>query len=413
MTAGMPRGNVKNVDSPARAKTQLISLLLLSLVLRLAWGLSQKSEPDPSLGDQFEYLQLGRNLLSSGQLRFHDERFEQWVYAYRTPGYPLLIAACAGNVRAVRVVQAVIDTSTVLAIYLLSRRFLTSSGALVAAGLVSVNPFLIYFSGLILSETLFTAMLAWGMYLLVRQRTLALSVGVMVLALATLVRPSALGLIVLLPVAAAWTYGWRAMARNALLALLAILLVLAPWAYRNAYHPQVSAWIWTTTNSGITTYDGFHDRATGASDQKAFLQEMRTLLFRMDEVERDAYLSQRAHEWIRAHPAQSLKLMGMKILRTWSPVPLSNEYGSSRLYVAVGLCYGVPFDILILLGLWKGMLPRTAKVLLLLPAIYFTGIHASSVGSLRYRIPFEPPMAVIAGSWALCAWNRSHGSSRC
>jgi hypothetical protein len=106
-------------------------------------------------------------------------------------------------------------------------------------------------------------------------------------------------------------------------------------------------------------------------------------------------------------------LMGIKILRTWSPVPLSIEYGGRWIYVFVGLCYGLPFDILILLGLWKGDLPKTAKVLLLLPAIYFTGIHALSVGSLRYRIPIEPPMAVIAGSWAFCARNRSHVATRC
>jgi hypothetical protein len=190
------------------------------------------------------------------------------------------------------------------------------------------------------------------------------------------------------------------------------VLVLFPWAYRNAHHLQVRDWIWTTTNSGITTYDGFHDGATGASDQKPFLAEMRTPLSRMDEVERDRFLSQQAHEWIRAHPARSLQLMANKIARTWSPVPLSSEYGGNRLYVLVGLCYALPLDVLILLGLWKGTLPRTAKVLLLLPAIYFTGIHAASVGSLRYRIPFEPPMVVIVGSWASNALRTFDGPSR-
>jgi hypothetical protein len=253
-------------------------------------------------------------------------------------------------------------------------------------------------------------MLAWSMYLLVRQkRPIA---GVLVFALSTLVRPSALGLVLLLPAAVAWPQGWRAVARNSALAVTAILLVLFPWAYRNAHHPQVRDWIWTTTNAGITTYDGFHDRATGASDQKPFLAEMRTPLSRMDEVERDRFLSQQAHEWIRSHPARSLQLMGNKIARTWSPVPLSSEYGGNRLYVLVGLCYALPLDILVLLGLWKGALPKTAKVLLLLPAIYFTGIHAASVGSLRYRIPFEPPMAVIVGSWASNALRTFDGPSR-
>jgi hypothetical protein len=124
---------------------------------------------------------------------------------------------------------------------------------------------------------------------------------------------------------------------------------------------------------------------------------MRPLLMRMDEVERDAYLGQRAHEWIQGHPWQSIKLMSRKIARTWSPVPLSYEYGGNRLYVLAGLVYGLPFDLLVLVGLWKGGLPRSAQVILLIPAIYFTAIHALSVGSLRYRVPVEPPMAVIAG----------------
>jgi ABC-type branched-subunit amino acid transport system permease subunit len=92
--------------------------------------------------------------------------------------------------------------------------------------------------------------------------------------------------------------------------------------------------------------------------------------------------------------------MGTKIVRTWSPVPLSNEYGGNRLYVLVALLYGLPFYVLVGVGLWKGGLPKTAQVILLLPAIYFTAIHALSVGSLRYRIPVEPPMALIAGSGA-------------
>jgi 4-amino-4-deoxy-L-arabinose transferase-like glycosyltransferase len=391
-----------------RGRLLLIAILLLSLFLRVGWGLVQQAEPDVRLGDQFEYLELGRNLFHSGQLRFYDDRFEQWVYAYRTPGYPFLIAACGGNVRVVRLAQALLDTSTVLAIYLLARRFMEERGSLVAAAVVAVNPFLIYFSGLVLSETLFTAMLAWGLYLLVTR----LGWGILLLALSTLVRPSALGLAVILAVTVAWPRGWRVMLRNAALAVVAVVAVLVPWAYRNAHHPVVKSWIWTTTNEGITTYDGFHEGAIGASDQKPFLQEMHTLLSRMDEVERDAFLAQQAHQWIRTHPVRSIQLMGNKIARTWSPIPLSTEYGSQRRYVLTGLCYSVPFYIMFLLGLWKGRVAGSAKVLLVIPAIYFTGIHALSVGSLRYRIPFEPPMAVLVGSWAVICLRTLHGPSR-
>jgi hypothetical protein len=132
----------------------------------------------------------------------------------------------------------------------------------------------------------------------------------------------------------------------------------------------------------------------------------------MDEVERDEFFAERAHAWIRTHPIQSIRLMGSKIARTWSPFPLSTEYGGKRMYVIVGLCYSLPLYVMILLGLWKSTLASPVKVLLVIPAIYFTGIHALSVGSLRYRIPFEPPMAVLVGSWASGALGILHGPSR-
>jgi 4-amino-4-deoxy-L-arabinose transferase-like glycosyltransferase len=375
--------------------------------------MSQHGQPDPRLGDQFEYLQLGRNLLSSHELKFHDDRFDQDVYAYRTPGYPLLIAVCGGSVRAVRVVHAILDTSTVLAIYLLARRFLDRGPSFWAAGLVAVNPFLIYFTGLILSETLFACMLAWGMCLLARPRPIIAVTGMLVLALSVQVRPSAVGLVVLLAGAAAWNQGWHRVIRSTAIAAALVLAALLPWAERNAHHPQLRAWIWTTTNGGVTLYDGFHDGATGASDQKAFLDSLKPTLWRLDEVQRDQYLAQAAHEWIAAHPGRALALAGSKVARTWSPIPLSSEYGRDARYVAVGLIYSLPFDVLFLIGLWKAVLPRTAKVLLVLPAIYFTGIHALSVGSLRYRIPVEPPMAVIAGAALSAACSRFlHGPSR-
>jgi 4-amino-4-deoxy-L-arabinose transferase-like glycosyltransferase len=385
------------LNAQPRQPLLIAILLTLALLIRVGWVSAQRGEPDDRLGDQFEYLQVGRNLLTAHELKLHDARFDQDVYAYRTPGYPAFIALSGGNVRVIRLAQAILDTSTVLAIYLLARRYLTAWPSLAAAGLVAVNPFLIYFTALVLSETLFIAMLAWGMVLLTGRRFAPRS-GLLLLSLTVLVRPSALGLVPLLAIGAAWTGGWKAILRDVAVATALLLLVLFPWAYRNAHHPQVRAWIWTTTNSGITAFDGFHDGATGASDQQGFVQELLPLLSRMDEVERNAYLSQRAHEWMTHHPGQSLYLGLRKIARTWSPIPLSTEYGGNRLYVAIGLLYTLPFDLLVLFGLWKSQIARPAKVFLLLPAIYFTGIHALSVGSLRYRIPVEPPMAVIAGS---------------
>ena len=412
---------------------RLTILLAAALAVRLAWAIAQPVTDGAidRLPDQAEYLALGRNLLHGQGLKFFDPRFAEEVWAFRTPGYPLLVAACGGSVRTVRVAQAFLDTSTVLAIYLLARRWLRSGASLVAAGVVAVNPFLIYFTGLILTETLFTAMLAWGMVLLLGRadtetnRSTAVGwggtflwlTGVLLLVLSILVRQSAIALPLVLVVVAALVnrrqgapYHRRWPLPVGATVVLLTLLALLPWAWRN--YRVLGRWVWTTTNGGITLYDGLNPDATGASDQ-SFVRSMPQLRA-MGEVGRSEYLSDLATQFARQQKRRAVELAGLKAARTWSPVPLSQEYGDWK-YRAVGLLYTLPLYLAVLLGLLRGggsgpALPPAAKVFLLLPAIYFTAVHMISVGSLRYRVPSEPPMAVIAASVAAlpaASWKRS------
>ncbi len=297
-----------------------------------------------------------------------------------------------------------------LAVYLLARRWLPGWPGLVAAALVALNPYLIFFSGLVLTETLFTTMLCWGMVLLVlsggpwpirRSRLIAWLGGGLLLALSVLVRPGAAGLPVLLGIAAAIANRNAPTPRRArwplpVIATMLVLtgIVLFPWASRNRW--VLKSWIWTTTNTGITYYDGFNPDATGASNQKfvSWIPWTRE----MTEVGRSRYFTELADEWIAQHPAAAGRLAAVKIARTWSPIPLSDEYGSRALYGIVGLTYGVVLDVLILAGLRWGPCPRSVKGLLLMPALYFTVGAALSVGSLRYRVPAEAPMAILAAS---------------
>ncbi len=366
--------------SRQRLNAPLIALLAFALVVRIGWGISRPSDAASieQLPDQREYLELADNLLNGRGLKFFDPRFKDEVVAYRTPGYPIFLAACGASPSIARIAQAFIDTSTVLAIYLLARRWLSAGQSLVAASLVAVNPFLIYFSGLILSETLFTAMVAWGMLLFQRQALF----GGLLLALSVLVRPSAAGLPLLLGVASAlmnrqtrgaYPRWWPIPPATTL--LLLTFAVLTPWAYRN--YKLLNRWIWTTTNAGITAYDGLNEDATGASDQR-FATRIPGAA-RAGEVGRNEFFRQEASNWARTHPKRVAELALTKVARTWSPVPLSAEFGKP-LYRWIAGLYAVPFDLLVILGLCYGRLPRSAKVYLLLPAIYLTAIHAMSVG---------------------------------
>ena len=186
----------------------------------------------------------------------------------------------------------------------------------------------------------------------------------------------------------------RRMAFGTVAAAGVTVIVLLPWAARNRM--VLNEWLWTSTNTGFTLYDGFNPAADGASDQ-SFVKAMPELRA-MSEIGRSKYLLQRALNWLRQNPVEGLALAAKKLKRMWSPIPLSDEYGGRRLYVLAAGAYAVPLFVLSIVGLFTRKLSATAKVFLLLPAIYFSVSHALSVGSLRYRIPAEPPLAILAAA---------------
>lgn len=380
-------------------RAALLLILVAALCLRLGWGLTRGSTDEDlnTLGDQIQYVRCARNLISGRGFVMGE------LHAYRTPGYPVIIAALGSSPRAVRVAQAFIDTATVLAAYLLARRLAGDRAALMTAAIVAANPLLISFSGLILTETLYTATLAWGMWLLVRGGWGIWLGGVVLLAAGGLIRPSGLGLAVVLAGISPllnrnlWpAYGtWSRIVVGAVVGAVVCLAVMFPWAYRNARHPQLGEWIWTTTNEGISLYDGLNPAADGSSALEKLPPDLIQRLSRMTEVERDHYLHDLAVSWAMQHPGQTIILAGRKVLRTWSPVPLSSGHGRP-IYIAVALAYFVPVWLLVIGGLCSRSLPRNVKFLLMAPAIYFTLVHAVSVGSMRYRLPADVPMSIMA-----------------
>lgn len=386
----------------------LCALLLMGLAVRLGWSLSRASDMQSLsiLPDQVEYLQAGSNVLSGQGMWFLDPRFGQQIWAGRMPGYPLIVAACNADVQVIRIVQAVLDLSTAVAVFLIARRWLDWRRALLACGCVIFNPLLVYFSGLVLSETVYVAMLTWSVYFVLKQRTVIL--GLLLCALAIHVRPSGIIMPLALSALAPWIWGYARPARNALLLLIVTAgitcLVLAPWAIRN--HAVFGRTIWLTTNGGITLYDGVRPGATGASDQ-AFV-ETTPQLQSMTELQRDDYFNHLSSDAIHADPLRIIKLALIKTARTWSPIPLSDQFGSNLLYVLVGLCYEAPLLLLAAWGLCRSELPWQVRLLLVGPAILITLMHAITIGSLRYRLPAEPLLAVIAVS--VVRTNRPSGS---
>jgi hypothetical protein len=357
-------------------------------------------------------------------------------FALRTPGYPLFLAACrkllGDHPMGVRLAQAGLGVVSVWLVYRLTR---TVTGELdheaaeqaerghwpvplIAAALVSVHPYLIVMSVLVLSEAVFVPIMLgtlWGLAILWKkpgvgvgaevsaearpnqsEPLIALGVGIASGA-AILVRPSwAMFVPIMLGFwgIAVWCGRKHAtgIVRSGLLIVLGLAVVMAPWWIRNAgiYGRFVPTALWM----GASLYDGLNPRATGASNM-SFLEEPE--IWPLDELDQDAELIQRALVFVRAQPGRALELAVVKLARYWSPWPNAEGIRSPVVMVASALVT-VPLLGLMAMGLWHYRGDARAWVLLAGPLFYFCALHMVFASSMRYRVPAEAPAMGLAAA---------------
>ncbi len=396
----------------------LVVLILLSVVARIVYWLPKPHDESAlaALPDQLEYLRLADTLRSTGELAMVDPRFADTVRAFRLPGYPAWVALLQSHPPTIRIAQSVLDGFTVLATFILARRFVSPRLSLLAAAFVALDPGLAYFSGLILSESLFTsiitmgfACLAWGTpptraitpedHSSNRRRGKRLWwIGVLLLASACLIRSTALPLALLAPLISAASVARMESVRPripvALSVALLVAVVIFPWALRNRL--VVGSWIFTSSNDGFTLYDGAHPDATGTSDQSHILGTLPPES--LDEVARDQFLRTLAFDFIQDHPERFAKLAFNKLARTWYPAPQSAQFGRSTAMRWIALSHGIPLLALAILGLLVSDISWRHRLFLIAPAVVISLSVIMAVGSLRYRLPAHPTLAVLAAA---------------
>lgn len=388
----------------------VILILLLALAVRIGWAIGRPTDEASlaNLPDQVEYLSLAKSLRAGEGLNMVDPRFSDTVYAFRMPGYPLFCAALNANILWIRIAQAIVGASSVLATLWLARRWLSPVLSYLAAMLVALDPIQIYFSSLILSESLFTAVIVWGIACLVRGRSPMARgpgawiwwVGTLLLVLSIYIRPSALiWPVALVGAVVVHEHGatqFKPARRIPVLTLVALLTAIAllPWAIRN--RSLLGNWMFTTTNDGITLYDSWNRDSDGSSDQSHVARL--PLLSGLNEVQRSEYLRSLALQSLHSDPIALFAKVPTNLSRLWTPWPLSAEFGSKRLYVVGAAAHAIPLFLLAILGLFRSGLPGGAKFLLLMPVMLMTIAHGMTIGSLRYRMPIHPELAVLAAA---------------
>lgn len=397
------------------ASKPVLCLLFAAFVLRTGMAVAVQTLLDHHWKRQFVIAGDAQGYWWLGQALAEGEEYAAYEpprYVLRMPGFPLLLALpirlTDSNFLAVRLFLAGLGTVACGFVYLLGRELFDKRIGLLAGWFTAVSPALVGFSVMILSETPFALGILgslWGMACLLRKVSEENSLSNILgwaaitggfIAVATYMRPS------WLPVAGLCPLGLilRERSRTSVLAggliLGTVVLALLPWAIRNR---QVTGhWVITTLWSGPSLYDGLHPEATGASDMKFLDRE--NLRSRMTEYEVNQTYWQRGMDYARHHPGRAVELAFIKLWRFWKPWPSAKEAGNwlSRSVIAA---FSLLLYLGVLYGIWLYRRDGTVLALTIGPVLYFSVLHAIFVGSLRYRLPAEYPLATLAaiGWW--------------
>jgi 4-amino-4-deoxy-L-arabinose transferase-like glycosyltransferase len=355
--------------------------------------------------DEQRFLSAAVRLAEDGQY---------WVLASRAwemPGTALFytpwvwLFGKTGAIIPVRFVQALLlIAQSALAAVIAWRIFGAGKEALIAATIVAIYPFFLFYQGLLLSEPLFDFLLlaAFAALYWWRDRGLradyTLVLACACFAIATLTKATLTMLPPFLFAVLVWASGARIgrVGKVLLIATCFYSACLAPWWARNA--AVLGTFVPFTTSSAHNLYlgnnpnsrDGGIDWSTNVD--QAFVAAVSAM---PDELDRQRAYSRAAIDYIKTNPVDFIGAAAIKFTRFWNPLPNATEFRGGIYAVIGALSYGP----ILLLALWCAVSQRAYWASLspiLLLVLYFTVLHAVVIASLRYRLPLESLLIVLA-----------------
>ncbi len=401
-----------------KSKWLLAGILVLALAVRLAYV--SRMGPQLQWPDARHYDRIAQNLVEGRGFTIEPLNTKLSI---RPPLFPVILSAvyaAGGGVGAARALQAFMGAALVLLVYMAGRWMFSRQTALLAAAGAAVYPLFIYFTGALLTETLFLVMMVACVYSIIRlalrpaahesRARMALSglVPGILWGLASLTRPVA---IVGILFAWGWAAAFAGAGRRRLLHAFPMMFVagaavVAPWTVRNyAVH---GCFVPVTTQAGWVLYESANPLATGGTweDREPLIAHE---LVGLSEIEWSRHLRRRAMEFIRENPRRMAVLAVRKQARFWSPVPNAKELRTKR-NILIGLLSSGVMLACAVVGTGSVVKRRAAGLLLLGPVIYFALVHCVFLGSIRYRLPVEPFLMILAAHGVMVLAGRRRGA---
>lgn len=413
----------------------LLAPVAVGLVARIVWAAyAARSTPEFLVsGDQYSYWVLGQEI-GAGR-GYHIPPFTTPT-SYYPVGWPAILGLITAitthtplpdsSVLWTAVWQIVASTAAIWLVHRVAVRTWGARVALVAAWLVALWPNLIMSVATYSIETTFVVLVLASVVVLVDHdwstgapSTRRLLVFGAVLAIAVLVRPFALPVVVGLGLACLCAHtGWRTAARAVAIPVAVVLASMVPWTIRNL--GALDAFVPVSTNLGDTLCI---DRTLDANGTFRFAEHEGCADPDLPEAERNQANIRKAVSFVVHHPVKEVQLWGMRTYRMMIDDRVAlrevEELGDGRFLpdpvrTVLGWLADTWFFAVGTLALAGAVLARRTlwatptRVIALVTAVSLFVIPMLLWGAPRFHVPLSPWLA-IGAAVAIDRWRDRRG----
>jgi 4-amino-4-deoxy-L-arabinose transferase-like glycosyltransferase len=391
----------------------VVSIFIVALLLRLS---ALAIFPPPPLDMSAEVAYWG-----GAQLIVHGDGFRDPSYpVYAPPLYAVFIAVFLtlfGNDQLpVKIAQTMLDSFTVVLVYVLIRETLGLHTGMISAGVMAIYPFSIYLSTTIASEPLFTfflsAFMLLALYAIRSQNTYYYCASGVLLALATLTRGvTQFFPIVFLAMLMLINRPTKKLFLSYGAMCLSFAIVISPWAFRN--YTVLEDFVPVGTAGGFVFLQGSTEIFFTSDALKEWPAYYATLLANSGNVPPrgskpsaiDKFNARAGIEnyksRFRNDPLSFVSFLSQKFLRLW----YAGESGRND---AIILSVNLPIYLLAIAGLVLAW--RRKMLLAWVPfgiVAYFILVHWVSLPLFRYLMPVMPYLIGFAAFTIICLLERT------
>ena len=376
------------IERIAASRLTLIAILVAAFALRV---FAAVIVPDQSvmLGDAVAYREVGKSLWATGQMNA----------LYFMPLYPALVAVFGPGWLQL-LIDIALSTALVWLIYELTDAiFASKRAAVLAAAVAAVYPYFIFYSIVGLTETLFMVLLLSAYLCWYRNAYIAASVFSVLGILTRPVLDPLAPLLLLYFAIAIRGLSIKAAAKYLAIYVGIYCVLMAPWWLHN--YKAYQTFVRLNLGSGVALLSGNSPSNQSGGIDNNLNATMAPFAEIADPVARDKAMQRAALNYIKEDPGRFLIQAAKRFQRFWSPWPLTEEY-SRPLYKLISFCSFIPVLLLALVFVvlyGRTYFRRIAPLLLFI--VYLNSLHLVFPASLRYRLPVEPFLIVLAAAGAV------------